>query len=239
MTFADVKNRVYFLTSTSSTSFTDANLTLAIGRALERVVALINGSDSKWQWDDTNQSDLPIATAALVSGQQDYSLATTHQTIDRIEVKPPSGQWTRLKPIDQQLLKRDRNVALSDYQTGGGTPNEYDILGSSVFLYPAPNYSQSASLKIYFTRAPLTFSYVTGLLSDGTGSTSSSPGFNSLFHDLVPLWASYDYGLANGKNNTNQIFASITQKERELVDFYGRRDRDARPRLTISTDSNK
>lgn len=239
MTYTDIANRTYFLTGTSSSSFSNANLTLATQRATERVVALINRSDSKWQWDDTNQSDLPIALATIVSGQQDYSLATTHLSIDRIEVKDSAGNWTRLDPIDQQLLKRDRETALLTYQPTNAIPTEYDIVGASIFLYPVPNYTQVSSLKVYFTRGPLLFSYVLGTFTDATGAVSSSPGFNALFHDLIPLWASYDYALAIGKNNVNQIFTEIQRKEAELIEFYAHRNRDERPNIAVSRDSNK
>src|SRR3990167_7107989 len=98
--FADIQNRVYFLTVTSSSSYSAANLTLEVNRAIERVVSLINRSDSKWQYDDSNYTNLPTATAALTSGQQQYTLASTYLTIDRIEIKNSSGSWKRLIQID-------------------------------------------------------------------------------------------------------------------------------------------
>src|SRR5438105_2541997 len=35
-------------------------------------------ADGTWQIDDTNFTTVPIATASLISGQQDYGLNTTH-----------------------------------------------------------------------------------------------------------------------------------------------------------------
>jgi len=264
--FADIQNRVYFLTGTSSSSYSAANLTLAVNRAIERVVSLINRSDSKWQYDDSNYTNLPTATAALTSGQQQYTLASTYLTIDRIEIKNSSGSWKRLIQIDQQNLKRntfnagasgqlasvsgsDVAIALGEttpstgrtgaYKASAGTPTEYELIGLRLFLFPVPNYTQSAGLRIYFTRTPLLFDYSDNKFSDDTGSSASEPGFASLFHDIIPLWASYDYGLAYGKQNTNQIFQEIARKEQELVNFYGLRNRDDRGRITVSQDSNK
>lgn len=273
MTFQDIANRVYFLTGTSDSSYGFANLTLSVDRAIERVVSLINRSDSRWQWDDSNHSDLPSATLTITSGQQQYSLATTHLSIDRIEVKDSGGNWKRLLPIDHQNLKRgisgdgsvsgqigsnvggDVAIALGEttpstgrtgaYKASTGVPTEYDVIGISFFLFPVPNFTQAASIRVYFTRAPLLFTYTTGgssavgTFTDSTGSISSSPGFNSLFHDLISLWASYDYGFAFGKKNANQIFLEIQRKEQELVEFYSRRDRDTRGRLSVSLESNK
>ena len=239
MTYADIRSKIHLLTKTNTTSLASASLNLYTQPAEDRVVSLILNSDSLWQFDDSNNTDLPIATTNIVSGQKDYSLATSHLTIDRVEVKDSSGNWTELTQIDQQTLKRDRQVALGAYQDTNGIPQEYDVLGSSVILYPTPNFSQSASLKIYFTRGPLKFDYTTGKFTDGTGATTSSPGWNTLFHDLIPLLASYDYCSTNGLKNANNLMSMIQVKEAELINFYGLRNRDYRPRFTISTDSNK
>jgi hypothetical protein len=233
MTAADIKNKIYYLTKTNSTSFPAADILIAINNAYERVGQLILRADAKWQWDDTNQTDLPNATTDLVSGQQDYSLTSTHLTIDRVEIKDAGGNWHLLTQIDQQELKRDRCVALGAYQSTSGTPNEYDLIGSSVFLYPKPNYNSTAGLKIYFTRGPAL--YTSGELSTGT----KQPGFNSLFHDLIPLHVSYEYALANGQNMANGLLTLIQQKEQALNDFYGLRNRDKREGFRITTDSNK
>src|SRR3990167_8192142 len=107
MTFADIQSRVYFLTGTNSTSYSATNLTLAVNRAIERVVSLINRSDSKWQYDDSNYTNLPTSTFTITSGQQQYTLASTYLTIDRIEIKDSGGNWKRLSQIDQQNLKRN------------------------------------------------------------------------------------------------------------------------------------
>lgn len=216
---------------------TDANLNSYIQPATEYVVAKINKADNTWQWDDTNQSDLKIATATVTSGQKDYTLSTAHLSIDRVEIKDSSGNWTRLKQIDQQDLKGGRSQALAAYQSTSGLPQEYDVAGSSIFLYPTPNYTQAASLKIYFTRGPLHFDYTTDTFTDSSGSVSSSPGFASLFHDLIPLKAAYDYCLMNIPELTGGYLAEILRIEKDLECFYGERNRDSRPRLSVIADN--
>jgi hypothetical protein len=225
MTFSDIKNRVYFLTKTNSTSFPVADIVIAANAAVDHVVALINRCDSRWQWDDTNQSDLPIATTTITSGQADYSLSASHISIDRVEIKDSAGNWTLLRPKDQHDTT-DR--ALST--TTSGIPTEYDKFGSTIMLSPVPNYTQAASLKIYFTRPPVAFD---------SGDTSEQPGFNPLFHDLVPLWIAYDHAIANGKKAANLIFAAIQQKEAEIREFYALRSRDERSRMAVNRESNK
>lgn len=222
MNYSEIKNYVYLLTKTNSSSLPDATMVILANRALDRVVSLINRADSRWEFEDTNQTDLPIATTTITSGQQDYSLATTHLSINRVEVKDSGGNWHLLTPIDRNQVNDE---ALAAY-LGSGRPEQYDLLGSSVFLYPIPNYTQAASLKLYFTRGPVEFD---------SGDTTDSPGFNSLFHKLVPLWASYDYAIANGLKNANQIFAEIVRLEDEIQKFYGQRSRGERVRMNPGT----
>src|SRR3990167_399317 len=93
MTISTIVSSIYFRTKTDANSFLAADMLIFINAAYDRVVSLINHADAKWQWDDDNQSDLPNATATLTSGQQDYALATTHLSIDRIEIKDSSGNW--------------------------------------------------------------------------------------------------------------------------------------------------
>ncbi len=226
MTIDDIVNSVYFRTKTNSSSFLAADMLLYINNALDRVVSLILRSDSKWQFDDSNQTDLPIATAALVATQQDYSLATTHLTLDRVEVLDEGGDWNLLRQIDRTTIQ---NQSLTDYQKTDGDPKEYDLLGNSVILYPAPDYSLASALKLFFTRGGAL--YTSAEVSTGT----KVPGFNSLFHDLIPLWVSYEYAIANNQKTANGFLLEIQRKEDELDTFFGNKNRSLRPRFTIGT----
>ncbi len=223
MTLATLQNKVYLLTKTNSSGWgtSQVDLNAALNNALERVVQIINAADSRWQWDDNNQTDLPIATTTIMSGQKDYSLSTAHLSIDRVEVQDAASNWRLLKAIDQHDV---RYTALAQYYATNGTPLEYDKLGSSVFLYPTPNYTLAAALKIYFTRGPVALA-----------SASDVPGFNSLFHDLLAYQVAYEYAISNELGSANSFLAAINKKEQDLKDFYGQRSRDERPRLGIST----
>lgn len=226
VTLDQIRQKTYFLTSTNVSSFPDSFLVPEANNALERVTSLIMKSDGRWQFDDENNTDLPIATTALASGQQDYALAITHLDITRVELldNTTSPQWHKLIPIDQTDIY---NTALTNFMSGTGIPIYYDKLGNSVFLYPTPSYSQAASLKLYFQRPPSYF-----LTSD----TTKAPGFNSLYHDLIPLWVAYNYAISMGKENANTILAEINMREDALREDYTLRGKDdplrlrARPR---------
>ena len=55
----------------------------------------------EWEYDDSNYTNLPEATANLVNGQRDYELPSTAQKIDRVEVLDNSGNSQKLTPIDK------------------------------------------------------------------------------------------------------------------------------------------
>lgn len=201
-------------------------MTVETKTAMDRVVSLIMQSDGRWQWDDENNTDLPIATTSLVSGQQDYTMSVSHLQITRVEVKDNAAtpNWHKLQPIDQVDVY---DTSLTDYLNTNGLPKYYDKIGNSFFLYPAPDYAQSASLKIWFKRGQFSyFDYATNKFADGSGSASSTPGFNALYHELIPLWNAYNFAIANGKSNANAIMAQITLKEDALKDDYSVRSKD-------------
>lgn len=194
---------------------------IAINAAYRRVVSLILQADGRWQWDDANNTDLPIATATLTASQQDYALSTAHLKILRVEVKGNGGtHFMKLDPIDTA----DGNYIIDNTTTG--TPQYYDFVGNSILLYPIPSYTQATSLKVHFQRGPDEFT--SGQVTTGT----KNPGFNSLYHDLIPLWVAHEYCIENGLPSASGFMQEISYKEKQLVDDYSRRNKDDASRIT-------
>ena len=90
MVFSDSTNKlgivedIDFLVNTNSTSYPTAQKTRNINEWYNRVIGWILEAQDDWQWDDTNQTDLPIGTISLVASQQDYPEPTS-LTITRVE----------------------------------------------------------------------------------------------------------------------------------------------------------
>lgn len=225
MTISDLIAKVYFLTNTSSASYPAADMLININNAYERVVSLIMTSDGRWEWDDANQTDFPIATTSITTDQQDYAMAVTHLNIIRVEIKDSNGNWSQLTPFSQSDLK---GTSLTDFMKTSGMPIYYDKLNASLLLYPKPNYTQTASLKVYFQRPPAL--YTSGEVTTGT----KVPGFNSLYHNLISLHAAHDYAVSKGLSNVNQIAADIQRQEDALVSDYELRDRDQPLKLRVA-----
>lgn len=183
-------------------------------QALNDVSIIAMGSDDRWQYDDTNYTNYPIATTNLVQDQHDYVLDVSHLRITRVEIKDDQNNWTVLQPLDLADVPNARD----EFMDASATPMYYDKLGNSLFLYPAPDYSQNESLRVYFQREPSYFA---------TTDTIKEPGFASIFHRLVPLKVCLDYAVAN--NLTDKITVlndRIKNKEEEIKKFFGRRNRD-------------
>ncbi len=204
-----------------------ATFTRYMNEALNRIVSLILTSDSRWQWDDTNNTDFPIGITdlgtTLGSEQQDYAFGITFLKITRVEVKDAAGNWNLLKPIDQVDLY---DQSLTDFLKTPGLPLYYDKIATSIFLYPKPlatSVTSSGGLKVWFQRPPSYF-----LTSD----TTKVPGFNSMYHRLVALIASRDYAMAKQLPLSKDLNLLVQQQEDSLGESYALRNKDERVGLS-------
>ncbi len=197
-----------------------------INIAFNKIWGQIFTADGRWQLDDANATDFPIATTDLISGQNDYTLSTSFLQIKQIEIQLISGLWRPLKPIDERDIA-DQGIAPSYYQTIQAIPIWYDLLGESIILYPTPNYSKTAAIKAWFDRGPIEFTS-----ADITAGTRL-PGFNSVYHELIPLWVAYDYWMINDPSQVPGIFRKIQIVESTMKLDYGLRNRDDKPFITM------
>src|SRR5687768_314273 len=113
------------------------DITRNINRRFDELVGVILRADGRWQWDDNNQTTLPIFTDNLVAGQNDYEVsAASFLNIFEVAVKKADGKWQVLKPVDRNKGKAQALQDLED--SDDGLPEYYDKIGNSLILYPAP-----------------------------------------------------------------------------------------------------
>jgi len=171
-----------------------------------------------WEYDDSNYTDLPIATTTIVNEQQDYEIPSVAQKIDRVEVLDSDGNYQLITPIDKSQIKTS---AMSEFYETPGLPTCYDLIGRSLVLYPKPsisNVTAAKGLKLYFTRDIDEFA---------STATTTAPGFVSNFHRILSLGASYDYAISYEMNTkANFLKGQINEMVEELKKFYGQRHRD-------------
>lgn len=214
----DLVSSITFHTDASTTDYSVNDRTRNVNKWYHKAVVLIQSADGTWQYDDANNTTLPIGTADLVSGQQDYSLDDSMLEIERVEIKDSGGNWVKLRPFDQVEV----GVAMDEFMETDAQPMYYDKIGRSLFLYPAPNYASTGGLKVHFKRHANIFV---------VGDTTKEPGFADAFHEYVALGASLDYCKIYKPERVQAILNDITDMERDIKEFYGRRNKDVRRAL--------
>ncbi len=227
MTYTDIQADVDFLAGTDSVTYPVADKTRNANLALSEASAIIIGCDGTWQWDDTNYTTLPIGTTDLVSGQQQYKYDATQLYVEDMEIKDANGKWTKLIPID---LYTEETTTITDFMSSSGTPTHYDLVGDVVFLYPSPNYSQSASIKVFYQRKAEAFT---------TGDTTKEAGFAPHLHRFISISMAYDWAVS--KQHAKQAFF-LNEKNRyiEMIKkFYSKRNMTEKPKLQIINQNNK
>jgi len=225
-TKAGVVEEIDFLVNTDDNTYPIAEKTRNINRALDRVVSMILSVDGKWQFDDTNSSDLPIARADINASQYDYTFDAEHLKVLRLEIQDDSGNW---RVIPQRDI-RDIKEGLLDASSPASQPAFYDVSGTQIFLYPATNYSKTDGLRVHFQRV---VNYFT------TTDTTKQPGFAKNFHRLMSLWGAYDYCVSKRLDQGGLLRQEINTMESELKDFYSKRDAAVQPVLKVKVNSSR
>jgi len=192
-------------------------------RWLDRAIGLILQADAKWEYDDSNWTDLPIGTTSLVANQKDYSISGAgFLKVLKAECKDSSGKWHPLTQIDTTQRKR---VLLDDPNETAGTPRQFDLRYNSIFLDPKPSYASSGGLKIYSQRICDYF-----VPTD----TTKEPGFAKPFHRLISYGIALDYAKANTMvNKSAECKEAIKELEAGLVEHYSNRNKDFKNRITL------
>lgn len=195
--------------------------------ALDDFFAIALPSSGMWQLDDSNQTDYPFITANLVSGQRDYPFLTDETgnlilDISRVFIKTDASTsvYQEIFPIDQQS---DPNTeGFTDGQNITGVPYRYDKTGNSIFLDPIPSYNSTNGLKVYINREASYFTYT---------DTNKKPGVPGLFHKYFYLKPALSYFRINNQNKYQQLLVDIARLEKEIKDYFGRRERDISRRI--------
>ncbi|MHA1305428.1 MAG: phage adaptor protein [Candidatus Heimdallarchaeaceae archaeon] len=228
MKFNDATNEtgicqdVWFLTGTDSTSFPLKDLARIANKVYHRLALLAWRSDNRWDFDDSNKTDLPIATDDLVDGQEDYAIPTTAFDIKRVEIKNSSGDWVKLRRITHSKVKE----AMDEFHETKGVPTYYLLEGSSIRLKPAPDTTQvtaSEGLKIHMARD------VTEFVSTDTTKT---PGFPTPLHQLFSHEIALEYAGINGlKDKFEYLSAKVGEGRQAFIDYFSHRGGEVKTTL--------
>jgi hypothetical protein len=168
-------------------------MTASVNDAFNTLMPLLLSYSNYLKWDDTNNTDQPIGTFDIVSGQPDYLIAQDGDSLDILNITGvrilQSATGTFYYDL-KEITSEDEwaQEAMSPNPTITGIPNRYLKRGNTVYLFPQPNYSATVGAKIYFERQP---SYFT------SSDTTKKPGIPGIFHILLALYPAYEYALTN------------------------------------------
>ena len=203
--------------------------TARVNEVGNRVWNLIFNSTGTWQYDDSNNTDLPQASTNLVSGTAKYALPSTALTAKRIEIKDNTGNWRILKQLPEYLITAE---GIDDFMKNDSLPMYYRLTDDTIEMFPGPNYASTSGLKVYFDRGPATFA---------TTDTTKTPGFASPFHEIIPIWVTVDW--LTTKNPTSSSLPLLIQKLNQLkldiMNFYSKRNKDYKPKISRVKESFK
>lgn len=207
-----------------------AQFTARLNAGFDRVLPRVLSYSKSVRWDDTNHTDHPFGTFALVSGQNDYNITEDDNNLDILNIvgvkilpSATSTEYLTIDGISADHVFAER--AMSPNPSDTGVPIYYLEANNTLFFYPEPNYSAAAGVKIFFEREPSYFA---------TTDTTKEPGIPKPFHELLALYASHDWVVVNKPENTvliTRLEAQIARRERELDDLISKRNPQRR-RLT-------
>ena len=145
MTLAELRSFTRFLTNTNTTTYTDTDLDFSLNSQYDIFTAVILNSMDDWDF----QAD--YATTDLVTGQKEYTLPSDIIKIKRVEITYDGTTWHEATPMDinERTSATDTTSVASDFSTA--VPM-YDLMDSSLFLYPIPTANATAGLKVWYEK---------------------------------------------------------------------------------------
>jgi hypothetical protein len=197
-------------------------ITNYVNEAYNRYVSIAMKSDGKWQFDDSNYGDYPIAVTDLVANQSDYQFLVSMVDILSVEIQNAGSVWYTMTEIDEQELAND-HISMSQRFKIASQPYAFNRTANSIFLLPAPNYSLTGGLKIKYQRPPSYFVYT---------DTSKTPGFAETQHEYLANYAIWKYMASKGMSPAS-AFAQMVQDAEQvgIPSLYYKREKDTTKRM--------
>lgn len=214
----DIDFRLFGNSVTLNTEYSLTDRIRNINTAIDEAVVEIFKADPMWEWDDDNNSDLPIATTALVANQDNYGIPDATLIITRVRIKNENGDWITLNPVGRSELS-DSDLA----QTGQS--DSYYKMGRSILPVPVPNYGVAGGFELQYQRGATHFT---------TSTTDDEPGFNSQFHPFLSVSAALQYALAHDMSTKIQTLTNEKERIRQAIrDHYQTRSKDKFPQIRL------
>jgi len=194
-----------------------------VNEAYADIIREILLSQDSFDWDDSNHTDFPIGTFALVASQRDYNFPSSLNllTLKRVDITYDGTNYYRATPIDSSEIAEGLGNDSSIDALFSKTEPRYDPKANGFWLYPMASASEVASgakARIEFTRKFDEFVYT---------DTSQEPGIDRTFHDLLAIGASLKYAIAKDAKKAGNLKTLWDEGMERLRTYYGKRNTDA------------
>lgn len=201
-----------------STQWPTARVVASANNWLDFVAGYAIGADRRFQWDDTNHTELPEGTTALTINVSDYSFLTDEQgntivTLTGVSVLV-DGYYRSLELVD----RNDPSYDVATFGQTNGTPSQYDKIADNIIrLDFKPNATVASGLKFYFQRTPSYFA---------ASDTTKTPGVSPLLHRGFVIASAYDAALTLGLSNLQALLVEREKEEQKVVEHFTIRNQD-------------
>lgn len=201
-----------------STQWTTAKIVNSCNNWLDKLTGYAIGADKRFQWDNTQHTELPEGTTNLAQDQIDYSFLTDEQgnqivTLTGISVLR-NGYYVPLVPVD----KDDQSIDMSVFGTQRGVITSYDKIADNIIRLDAkPDSNVTAGLKFFFQRTSPAFAAT---------DTTKTTGFSQLLDRGFVIASAYDGAITLGLPNTQALSVELEKEERKMIEYFEDRNND-------------
>lgn len=222
MTIKQIVDRITFYTSLDESIFQATDRLIAINNAYDKLHSIILDSQDEWDFDDSNNTELPIAKTDLLASTGMYAIPDTLYRLNKVEINYGAG-FVKALPLDlnETSLSEDEILA----RASSATPY-YRIFGQTIQFYPTPTAEVSGGIKLYYDRA------ITHFTSDEYTAGTVKPGLDQLWHDYIALQASLDGAIKFNLVNKGDLANTIADIEQRIRRYYGKKTTDRKTKLT-------
>lgn len=200
-----------------------AVITSLLNAEYSQIISAIFESQDEWDWDDSNQTTFPIATASMVANQRDYTLPALLK-IQRVDVTYNGTDWYKAQPISPGEIQ----VGMGDDSDLDAyfskTAPRYDVRGNSTLIYPRASSDEVAAgamVRIEFLRSQDFFT---------TSDSTQEPGIDEPFHEMLAVGTALRYAIPKRLASSKDLKVLYDEYEVRLRRWYGTKqeDRDMR-----------
>lgn len=190
---------------------------------LDKVTGYAIGADRRFQWDDTNHTELPEGKRDLTVSVTDYSFLLDEQgntilTLTKVEILNGS-YYEELQPVDKSEESYDES-----FGQVSGIPTQYDKIADNIIrLNAIPTATVTNGLRFTFQRTPSYFAAT---------DTTKAPGVAPILHRGFVIAGAYDCALTLGLPNIQPLSVELQKETEFMLQYFANRGLDNDMALT-------